>query len=136
MEDKTYVEKLKRVLNGKPNYCKFRYVLDLGHDVNFIKEVFPDEIKTFEDLNFGVHRVVPNGTQAYLEFDNGHFASVVGGPGLYGDGEISFELGFPVDDTIDVIGWLSPDQITDEMIKIQAKDPDLCWWRMMPHLNQ
>jgi len=124
MEDKTYVEKLRKILNGKPNYYKFRYVLDLGHDVNFIKEVFPDEIKTFEDLNFGFHRVVPGGTKAYLEFDNGHFASVVGGPGLYGDGKISFELGFPVDDIIDVIGWLSPDQITDEMIKIQAKDPE------------
>ena len=124
MEDKTYVEKLKRVLNGKPNYYKFRYILDLGHDVNFIKEVFPDDIKTFKDLKFKSHRVIPGGTQAYLEFDNGHFASVVGGPGLYGNGETSFELGFPLDGGIDVMGWLSPDQITDEMILIQVKDPE------------
>jgi hypothetical protein len=124
MEDKTYVEKLKRILNGKPNYYKFRYILDLGHDVNFIKEVFPDDVKMFEDLNFKSHRVIPGGTQAYLEFDNGHFASVVGGPGLYGNGETSFELGFPIDGGIDVMGWLSPDQITDEMILIQAKDPE------------
>lgn len=124
MEDKTYVEKLKRILNGKPNYYKFRYILDLGHDVNFIKEVFPDDVKIFEDLNFKSHRVIPGGTQAYLEFDNGHFASVVGGPGLYGNGETSFELGFPIDGGIDVMGWLSPDQITDEMILIQAKDPE------------
>jgi len=124
MEDKTYVEKLKRILNGKPNYYKFRYILDLGHDVNFIKEVFPDDVKIFEDLNFKSHRVIPGGTQAYLEFDNGHFASVVGGPGLYGDGETSFELGFPLDGGIDVMGWLTPEQVTDEMILIQAKDPE------------
>jgi len=124
MEDKTYVEKLKRVLNGKPNYYKFRYILDLGHDVNFIKEVFPDDVKIFEDLNFKSHRVIPGGTQAYLEFDNGHFASVVGGPGLYGDGETSFELGFPYKGSIDVMGWLNPDEITEEMIKIQAKSPE------------
>ena len=124
MEDKTYVEKLKRILNGKPNYYKFRYILDLGHDVNFIKEVFPDDVKIFEDLIFKSHRVIPGGTQAYLEFDNGHFASVVGGPGLYGNGETSFGLGFPIDGGIDVMGWLSPDQITDEMILIQAKDPE------------
>jgi len=124
MEDKTYVEKLKRILNGKPNYYKFRYILDLGHDVNFIKEVFPDDVKIFEDLNFKSHRVIPGGTQAYLEFDNGHFASVVGGPGLYGDGETSFELGFPIDGSIDVMGWLTPEQVTDEMILIQAKDPE------------
>ena len=124
MEDKTYVEKLKRILNGKPNYYKFRYILDLGHDVNFIKEVFPDDIKTFEDLKFKSHRVVPNGVQAYLEFDNGHFASVVGGEGLYGDGFDTFELGYPFGDTIDVMGWLNPDEITEEMIKIQAKDPE------------
>jgi hypothetical protein len=96
MEDKTYVEKLKRI----------------------------DDVKMFEDLNFKSHRVIPGGTQAYLEFDNGHFASVVGGPGLYGNGETSFELGFPIDGGIDVMGWLSPDQITDEMILIQAKDPE------------
>jgi hypothetical protein len=33
-------------------------------------------------------------------------------------------LGFPIDGGIDVMGWLSPDQITDEMILIQAKDPE------------
>jgi len=124
MEDKTYVEKLKRILNGKPNYYKFRYILDLGHDVNFIKEVFPDDVKIFEDLNFKSHRVIPGGTQAYLEFDNGHFASVVGGEGLYGNGFDTFELGFPLDGGIDVMGWLTPEQVTDEMILIQAKDPE------------
>ena len=125
MEDKTYIEKLKRVLKDRPNYYKFRYLFDLGHDVNFIKEVFPDDIKTFEDLKFKSHRVVPDGVQAYLEFDNGHFASVVGGSGLYGDGKTSFELGFPYRGSIDVMGWLNPDEITEEMIKIQAKDPEL-----------
>ncbi|NIP31037.1 MAG: hypothetical protein GTO02_14845 [Candidatus Dadabacteria bacterium] len=120
----TYIEKLRNLLDGKPNYQKFRYILDLGHDVNFIKEVFPHDFYRFEDLKFGPHRVVPNGVAAYLEFDNGHFASVVGGTGLYGDGKTSFELGFLIDGGIDVMGWLSPEQVTDEMILIQAKDPE------------
>lgn len=126
MENITYIEKLRNLLDGKPNYQKFRYILDLGHDVNFIKEVFPHDVYGFEDLKFVPHGVVPNGVQAYLEFDNGHFASVVGGPGLYGDGKTSFELGY-IDDndpeSIDVQGWLSPEQVTMGMIQIQSKVP-------------
>ena len=122
MDIKTYIDKVKNLVNGKPNYQKFRYIIDLGHDINFIKEVFPDDIKTFEDLKFKSHTIVPNCVQAYLEFDNGHFASVVGGKGFYGDGKTSFELGFPYRGSIDVMGWLNPDEITEEMIKIQAKE--------------
>ena len=121
---KMYIEKLRDYLKDKPINEKFSFIFDLGHDVNFIKEVFPDDIRTFEDLKFNPHRVVPGGVQAYLEFDNGHFASVVGGPKLYGDGETSFELGFPYKGSIDVMGWLNPDEITEEMIKIQAKSPE------------
>ena len=81
MENKSYIEKLRKVLNGKLNYQKFRYIIDLGHDIDFIKEVFPNEFKSFKDLKFKPHKAVltPGAVQAYLEFDNGHFASVVGG---------------------------------------------------------
>jgi len=129
MDDKSYVKKLKKVLEGKTKYQKLRYIYDLGHHTDFIIKEFSDEIKTFEDFKFKPHDVVmaPNAVQAYLEFDNGHFASVVGGAaGLYGDGKETFELGY-IDDNepyaIDVQGWLTPEQVTMEMIRIQAKKP-------------
>ncbi len=129
MENKTYIEKLRKKLDGKLNYQKFRYILDLGHDIDFIKEVFPNEFKSFKDLKFKPHGVVmtPGAVQAYLEFDNGHFASVVGGAaGLYGDGKETFELGYIDDndpDAIDVQGWLTPEEVTIGMIQIQSKEP-------------
>ena len=129
MENKTYIEKLRKILNGKLNYQKFRYILDLGHDIDFIKEVFPNEFKSFKDLKFKPHKIVltPGAVQAYLEFDNGHFASVVGGAaGLYGDGKETFELGYIDDndtDAIDVQGWLTPEEVTMGMIQIQSKEP-------------
>lgn len=129
MDDKSYVKKLKKVLEGKTKYQKLRYIYDLGHHTDFIIKEFSDEIKTFEDFKFKPHDVVmtPGAVQAYLEFDNGHFASVVGGAaGLYGDGKETFELGCIHDiypDAIDVKGWLTPEQVTMEMIRIQAKKP-------------
>ena len=129
MEDKSYIKKLRKILEGKLNYQKFGYVLDLGHDIDFIKEVFPKEIKTFKDLKFESHKSIltPGAVQSYLEFDNGHFVSVVGGAaGLYGDGKDTFELGYIDDnetDKIDVQGWLSPEEVTIGMIQIQSKKP-------------
>ena len=71
--------------------------------------------------------MTPGAVQSYLEFDNGHFASVVGGAaGLYGDGKETFELGY-IDDNvpggIDVQGWLTPEEVTMVMIQIQSKEP-------------
>lgn len=129
MENKTYIEKIRKVLDGKLNHQKFRYIIDLGHDIDFIKEVFPNEFKSFKDLKFKPHKTVltPGAVQSYLEFDNGHFASVVGGAaGLYGDGKETFELGYIDDndpDAIDVQGWLTPEEVTMGMIQIQSKEP-------------
>lgn len=129
MENKAYIEKLRKVLNGKLNYQKFRYIIDLGHDIDFIKEVFPNEFKSFKDLKFKPHKTIltSGAVQAYLEFDNGHFASVVGGAaGIYGDGKETFELGYIDDndpDSIDVQGWLTPEEVTMGMIQIQSKEP-------------
>jgi hypothetical protein len=48
----------------------------------------------------------------------------VGIIGLYGDGVKTFEVGFPLpDNSIDVEGWLSPEEVTSLMIKIQMKEP-------------
>ena len=129
MEDKLYIKKLRKILDGKPNHKKFRYILDLGHDIDFIKEVFPNGFKSFKDLKFESHKSIltPGAVQSYLEFDNGHFASVVGGAeGLYGDGKETFELGYiddNVPDGIDVQGWLTPEEVTMGMIQIQSKKP-------------
>lgn len=126
MDDKSYVKKLKKVLEGKTKYQKLRYIYDLGHNTDFIIKEFSNEIKTFEDLNFEPHKsiITKGAVSSYLEFDNGHFASVVGGAaGLYGDGKETFELGYIDDYSLDVQGWLTPEQITEGMIQIQAKEP-------------
>ena len=132
MGDKSYVKKLKKVLEGKTKYQKLRYIYDLGHNTDFIIKEFSDEIKTFEDLNFEPHKNVmtKGAVSSYLEFDNGHFASVVGvrnlRAGLYGDGKETFELGYIDDndpDSMDVQGWLTPEEVTMVMIQIQAKEP-------------
>jgi hypothetical protein len=124
MEEEKYIQKLRNTLDGLPNHSKFKTLLGMGHDKDFIEKVYPNTIKTFEDLEFGPHRL-GSGVQAILTFDNGHFASVVGGhSGLYGDGKTTFELGFDDGDgNIDVMGYLSPEEITEEMFKIQIKDP-------------
>ena len=129
MGDKSYVKKLKKVLEGKTKYQKLRYIYDLGHNTDFIIKEFYDDIKSFKDLKFVPHDVIPaaGAVRAFLEFDNGHFVSVVGGAaGLYGDGKETFELGY-IDgndpDAVDVKGWLSPEEVTMAMIQIQAKEP-------------
>jgi hypothetical protein len=73
---------------------------------------------TFKDLVFNQHRSGFGGVQAILEFDNGHRISVVGGrEGLYGDGVNTFEIWRSCDD--DVKGWLTPEEVTEEMIELQ-----------------
>jgi len=122
MELDKYISKIKEEFKDKPNYQKFINLLLMDHDFDFIKKVYPEDLKTFEDLKFNPH-VLGGGVHAFLEFDNGQFASVVGGArGHYGDGVKTFELGY--DDgygNIDVIGWLNPDEITEEMFKLQSQ---------------
>jgi hypothetical protein len=123
MELDKYISKIKEEFKDKPNYEKFNNLLLMDHDFDFIKKVYPEDLKTFEDLRFKPHRM-GEGVHAFLKFDNGQFASVVGGGrGLYGDGVETFELGY--DDgygNIDVMGWLNPDEITEEMFKLQSQD--------------
>lgn len=116
--------KLKSYLDGKPNYEKF-YILhnEMGYDMDFIKELYPNELKTFDDLKFGPHYMMA-AVQAKLSFDNGHFVSVVGGDGgLYGDGVSTFEVGFPTADDFDVVAYVSPEEVTKIMFIIQCKEP-------------
>jgi len=121
-------QKLLNYLSGRPNYEKFSILNDeMGYDFNFIKQLYPKELKTFEDLTFKSHpnTFMEGAVQATLDFDNGYFVSVVGGGnGLYGDGIKTFEVGFPVNDgSLDVEGWLNSEEITMMMFKIQKKQP-------------
>lgn len=126
-----YFETLRGKLDGKPNYEKFKLLEIAGISFEEMKTLYPTELKTFSDLVFKPH---PNNyffdessVRAYIEFDNGHWVSVVGGnknSGLRGNGLSTFELGYPLDDDhIDIFSYLSIEQVTIEMIKIQMKEP-------------
>ena len=49
-------------------------------------------MKTFNDLVFKPHAIGRGAVQATLDLGNDIEVSVVGGPGLYGDGKTSFEV--------------------------------------------
>jgi hypothetical protein len=85
-------------------------------------------MKTFKDLEFIPHSA-GGGVISRLYFENGYGVSVVktnysygGKDGLYElavlseDGEITYNTGI----TDDVMGYLSPEDVTDVMSKIQA----------------
>ena len=77
-----------------------------------------DNYKTFDDLEFNPHQVIPHTTQAIMEFDNGHRISVVGGDMfVHGNGVDTFEIWRSCDDN--VIGYLSREQVTEKMIELQ-----------------
>jgi hypothetical protein len=79
------------------------------------------EVTCFDDLEFGQHPNRREGcVSAVHELPNGLTISVVGGPGLYGDGIESFEIAcwetesrkwLKLSEHDDVIGWCSKGQI-------------------------
>lgn len=78
-------------------------------------------MKTFDDLVFKPHPIGRGAVQAKLDLGNDIEVSVVGGPGLYGDGETTFEVAafyktlgkfVPMPDGEDVSGWNSKEQVT------------------------
>ena len=126
----TLIKKLKDYLDEKPNYEKFVILYDeMSYDLDFIKNLYPNELKTFQDLKFKPHKNnfydTDKGVQALLNFDNNHYVSVIGGSvWFYGDGVNTFEVGYPLpDDSIDVAGWLTPEEVTEFMFKIQMRKP-------------
>lgn len=83
-------------------------------------------MKTFNDLIFTKHsNGIAGAVQAKLVLDNNITLSVIGGPGLYGDGINTFEVGawhndsndwIKLSDYDDVITWQSKDDI-DQIIQ-------------------
>jgi hypothetical protein len=87
-------------------------------------------MKTFEDLVFVPHRVQIKGNEKHAEmnFDNGCGVSVVFGETFYSDGTSTYELAvlkdgevcYDTEVTDDVLGYLSPEEVSDAMRKVQS----------------
>ena len=78
-------------------------------------------MKTFDDLVFKPHAIGRGAVQARLDLGNDIEVSVVGGPGLYGDGVTSFEVAafyktlgkfVPMPGGDDVSGYNSKEEVT------------------------
>ena len=96
-----------------------------GLTISKLNEILELDFKTFEDIDFTPHH---GGVAGKIMFDNGYGASVIrhqhsygGKNGLYelavldNDGKLTYDT--PV--TNDVIGYLSPKEVTDYLIQIQ-----------------
>lgn len=134
--DKQLIKLKEKLHTFNTTQEKISFVMDFVDTLSLnkkdIKFLVP-EIKMFNDIVFKPHhfsdmRGMEDAVSGVVEFDNGYYASVVGGgTGLYGDGVTTFEIGFEDLETgkIDVIGWLSKGEITDEMIRIQGLPPKM-----------
>ena len=78
-------------------------------------------MKTFDDLVFKPHPLGRGCVMARLDLGNDIEVSVVGGPGLYGNGKTTFEVAafyktlgkfVPFEDGEDVSGWNSKVAVT------------------------
>jgi len=77
-------------------------------------------MKTFDDLVFKQHPMGRGAVQARMDLGNDIEVSVVGGPGLYGNGTTSFEVAafyktlgkFVPFENDDVSGWNSKEEVT------------------------
>lgn len=85
-------------------------------------------MKTFKDLEFRPHPNHMGGVQAIAEFDNGFGASIVQTPYTYGGKDGLYELAVLNTDghltydtpiTNDVLGYLTEQDVTEVLIKIQ-----------------
>jgi hypothetical protein len=80
-------------------------------------------LKTFEDLVFEPHPVFAHSKTAFIEFSNGQSIYVLGGSQtssiclLLGNGITSFEVS--CSDEEDVRGWQKPEEVTEQMIRLQ-----------------
>lgn len=83
-------------------------------------------MKKFEDLEMKPH-MIGNGTMARVMFDNGYGVSVIRFQGSYGWDSGLYELAvlygdeicYSTDITDDVIGYLTPENVTEIMEKVQ-----------------
>ena len=96
------------------------------------------EIKTFDDLVFKPHaNKLEGAVQAQHDLPNGITISVVGGQGLYGNGQSTFEIAawrtkdfdwLRLSEHDDVLGWRSKEEVTEIIQKLlmdyQIENPE------------
>lgn len=100
----------------------------LGLPIKKIVDILDLQFKTFDDLEFKPHPYA-GGVVSRIMFDNGYGASVVSIEISYGskkglyelavldkDGKLTYDT--PITDD-DVVGYLSPEQVTEILIQIQ-----------------
>ena len=88
-------------------------------------------MKNFNDLEFTGHPY--GGAKASMDFDNGYGVSVITGIEWYSNGtHLDYELAIVKGSELvygdltngDVLGYLSKDDVTDIMKKVQELEPD------------
>jgi len=86
-------------------------------------------MRTFDDLIFKQHPVVPDGVQARMELKNGYEISVVAGRGSHGDGKTTFEVAvfdrqgdmISLSEYDQVLGYQTKDEVTDIIQKYDSE---------------
>ena len=98
-----------------------------------------ESIKTFKDLEFEMHPILLDGKSfditsmfagskhAVMEFENGYGVSVIFGEQFYSNGIDTYEVGILKDGylcyathlTDDVVAYISEDEVTEIMRKVQ-----------------
>jgi hypothetical protein len=87
-------------------------------------------MKTFDDLVFKPHKLGGGRVQSTLDLGNDILVSVVGGPGMYGDGKKTFEVAafyqtldkcVPMSKNGDdiVSGWNTKEQVTEIINRLE-----------------
>lgn len=106
----------------------------MGITLDRVLEIVDAEYKTFKDLKFVPTEEFLSGIRSTCHFDNGYGVSVVRHKFSYGNKLNLFELAIidKVEDIVystpitdDVLGYLSEDEVSDTMIKVQRLDNNL-----------
>jgi hypothetical protein len=110
----------------KLGFVETANIMDMS--IEYLLELMDSDFKTFKDIKFEMMDSFYDGTRSNTMFDNGYGISVVrhrysyGGPsGLYeiavldSDGNLTYNT----PKTNDVIGYLTPKEVTEIMIKVQ-----------------
>ena len=103
----------------------------MGITLDRVLEIVEAEYKTFKDLKFVPTEDFLNGIKTTCHFDNGYGVSVVRHRFSYGNGLNLFELAvidkegdivYSTPITCDVLGYLTEDDVSNTMIKVQRLD--------------
>lgn len=110
----------------KLGFVETANIMDMS--IEYLLELMDSDFKTFKDIKFEMMDSFYDGVHSNTMFDNGYGISVVrhrysyGGPsGLYEiavlDSDDNLTYDTPI--TNDVIGYLTPKEVTEIMIKVQ-----------------